>query len=192
MNFKDIHERYYNNYFYLDNNRNKVDEEQKHQDSYKAFLWMLKRAVEKTPLTINFLNKVANIINNSATFISNNIRTSDNITHLTDLDVDITKSEDIIKELNEVLNKYNNMPSNNLDELIKKDAYIMYEFVRIHPYEDGNGRLSSFIMVTDFISHGYELPIMNDYNEYIDYYHNKDLESYLRVLVDRNNNLTRK
>lgn len=192
MNFKDIHERYYNNYFYLDNNRNKVDEEQKHQDSYKAFLWMLKRAVEKTPLTINFLNKVANIINNSATFISNNLRTSDNITHLTDLDVDITKSEDIIKELNEVLNKYNNMPSNNLDELIKKDAYIMYEFVRIHPYEDGNGRLSSFIMVTDFISHGYELPIMNDYNEYIDYYHNKDLESYLRVLVDRNNNLTRK
>lgn len=192
MNFKDIHERYYNNYFYLNNNRNKVDEEQKHQDSYKAFLWMLKRAVEKTPLTINFLNKVANIINNSATFISNNIRTSDNITHLTDLDVDITKSEDIIKELNEVLNRYNNMPSNNLDELIKKDAYIMYEFVRIHPYEDGNGRLSSFIMVTDFISHGYELPIMNDYNEYIDYYHNKDLESYLRVLVDRNNNLTRK
>lgn len=192
MNFKDIHERYYNNYFYLDNNRNKVDEEQKHQDSYKAFLWMLKRAVEKTPLTINFLNKVANIINNSATFISNNLRTSDNITHLTDLDVDITKSEDIIKELNEVLNRYNNMPSNNLDELIKKDAYIMYEFVRIHPYEDGNGRLSSFIMVTDFISHGYELPIMNDYNEYIDYYHNKDLESYLRVLVDRNNNLTRK
>ena len=192
MNFKDIHERYYNNYFYLNNNRNKVDEEQKHQDSYKAFLWMLKRAVEKTPLTINFLNKVANIINNSATFISNNIRTSDNITHLTDLDVDITKSEDIIKELNEVLNKYNNMPSNNLDELIKKDAYIMYEFVRIHPYEDGNGRLSSFIMVTDFISHGYELPIMNDYNEYIDYYHKKDLESYLRVLVDRNNNLTRK
>lgn len=192
MNFKDIHERYYNNYFYLNNNRNKVDEEQKHQDSYKAFLWMLKRAVEKTPLTINFLNKVANIINNSATFISNNLRTSDNITHLTDLDVDITKSEDIIKELNEVLNKYNNMPSNNLDELIKKDAYIMYEFVRIHPYEDGNGRLSSFIMVTDFISHGYELPIMNDYNEYIDYYHNKDLESYLRVLVDRNNNLTRK
>lgn len=192
MNFKDIHERYYNNYFYLNNNRNKVDEEQKHQDSYKAFLWMLKRAVEKTPLTINFLNKVANIINNSATFISNNLRTSDNITHLTDLDVDITKSEDIIKELNEVLNRYNNMPSNNLDELIKKDAYIMYEFVRIHPYEDGNGRLSSFIMVTDFISHGYELPIMNDYNEYIDYYHNKDLESYLRVLVDRNNNLTRK
>lgn len=192
MNFKDIHERYYNNYFYLNNNRSKVDEEQKHQDSYKAFLWMLKRAVEKTPLTINFLNKVANIINNSATFISNNLRTSDNITHLTDLDVDITKSEDIIKELNEVLNKYNNMPSNNLDELIKKDAYIMYEFVRIHPYEDGNGRLSSFIMVTDFISHGYELPIMNDYNEYIDYYHNKDLESYLRVLVDRNNNLTRK
>ena len=192
MNFKDIHERYYNNYFYLNNNRNKVDEEQKHQDSYKAFLWMLKRAVEKTPLTINFLNKVANIINNSATFISNNLRTSDNITHLTDLDVDITKSEDIIKELNKVLNKYNNMPSNNLDELIKKDAYIMYEFVRIHPYEDGNGRLSSFIMVTDFISHGYELPIMNDYNEYIDYYHNKDLESYLRVLVDRNNNLTRK
>lgn len=192
MNFKDIHERYYNNYFYLNNNRNKVDEEQKHQDSYKAFLWMLKRAVEKTPLTINFLNKVANIINNSATFISNNLRTSDNITHLTDLDVDITKSEDIIKELNEVLNKYNNMPSNNLDELIKKDAYIMYEFVRIHPYEDGNGRLSSFIMVTDFISHGYELPIMNDYNEYIDYYHKKDLESYLRVLVDRNNNLTRK
>ena len=192
MNFKDIHERYYNNYFYLNNNRNKVDEEQKHQDSYKAFLWMLKRAVEKTPLTINFLNKVANIINNSAAFISNNLRTSDNITHLTDLDVDITKSEDIIKELNEVLNKYNNMPSNNLDELIKKDAYIMYEFVRIHPYEDGNGRLSSFIMVTDFISHGYELPIMNDYNEYIDYYHNKDLESYLRVLVDRNNNLTRK
>lgn len=192
MNFKDIHERYYNNYFYLNNNRNKVDEEQKHQDSYKAFLWMLKRAVEKTPLTINFLNKVANIINNSATFISNNLRTSDNITHLTDLDVDITKSEDIIKELNEVLNKYNNMPSNNLDELIKKDAYIMYEFVRIHPYEDGNGRLSSFIMVTDFISHGYELPIMNDYNEYKDYYHNKDLESYLRVLVDRNNNLTRK
>ena len=192
MNFKDIHERYYNNYFYLNNNRNKVDEEQKHQDSYKAFLWMLKRAVEKTPLTINFLNKVANIINNSATFISNNIRTSDNITHLTDLDVDITKSEDIIKELNEVLNRYNNMPSNNLDELIKKDAYIMYEFVRVHPYEDGNGRLSSFIMVTDFISHGYELPIMNDYNEYIDYYHKKDLESYLRVLVDRNNNLTRK
>ena len=192
MNFKDIHERYYNNYFYLDNNRNKVDEEQKHQDSYKAFLWMLKRAVEKTPLTINFLNKVANIINNSATFISNNLRTSDNITHLTDLDVDITKSEDIIKELNVVLNRYNNMPSNNLDELIKKDAYIMYEFVRIHPYEDGNGRLSSFIMVTDFISHGYELPIMNDYNEYIDYYHKKDLESYLRVLVDRNNNLTRK
>lgn len=192
MNFKDIHERYYNNYFYLNNNRNKVDEEQKHQDSYKAFLWMLKRAVEKTPLTINFLNKVANIINNSATFISNNLRTSDNITHLTDLDVDITKSEDIIKELNEVLNRYNNMPSNNLDELIKKDAYIMYEFVRIHPYEDGNGRLSSFIMVTDFISHGYELPIMNDYNEYIDYYHKKDLESYLRVLVDRNNNLTRK
>lgn len=192
MNFKDIHERYYNNYFYLNNNRSKVDEEQKHQDSYKAFLWMLKRAVEKTPLTINFLNKVANIINNSATFISNNLRTSDNITHLTDLDVDITKSEDIIKELNIVLNRYNNMPSNNLDELIKKDAYIMYEFVRIHPYEDGNGRLSSFIMVTDFISHGYELPIMNDYNEYIDYYHNKDLESYLRVLVDRNNNLTRK
>ncbi len=75
-----------------------------------------------------------------------------------------------------------------IQEVIKVSAYIHAELIRIHPFRDGNGRVSRLVM--NYILRKYNLPLlpMNvPKQEYIDtlnhYYKTKDIEPLCELLI---------
>jgi len=63
-------------------------------------------------------------------------------------DFKIAKAEDIEKELEELIKKYNDFIKNekvNLKEILAFVVYFHNEFQHIHPFEDGNSRTTRLI-----------------------------------------------
>jgi len=89
--------------------------------------------------------------------------------------------KDFYYSLNEKSSKYNP---------IELAAYTHAEFVRIHPFPDGNGRTSRLIMNYQLMHNGY-MPIsiqnkdkLNYYNALEEYAVNNNLESFTKIIFD--------
>lgn len=75
--------------------------------------------------------------------------------------------------MKELLNKYYNEWS-NLD-IFEREALFNIEFLRIHPFEDGNGRTSRLILNYNIIRQGHA-PIVIPANIREEYFHARNIE----------------
>ncbi len=69
-----------------------------------------------------------------------------------------TKSADVSKEIKGLLKKYNRNKSKTLQEIIE----FHYEFEKIHPFQDGNGRVGRLIMFKECLRNGITPFIIED------------------------------
>ena len=91
-----------------------------------------------------------------------------------------TKPENVCKELKALLKSYNNIKQKSLKEIIE----FHYEFERIHPFQDGNGRVGRLIMFKECLRNGITpFIIENDIKEF--YYRGlKEWKNEQGYLVD--------
>ena len=123
-------------------------------DNFKAFNMLLDKLNKDKDkkLTQDLIKQVANTINTHASYISNNYRTIDNEVKFEDK-YPIEKSRNIPKKMELLLdNYYNNWK--NLD-LFEREALFNIEFLRIHPFDDGNGRTSRLILNYNMLLNGH-------------------------------------
>ena len=123
-------------------------------------------------LNENLIIEVANTINTHSMYISNGYRKIDNDVKFENK-YSIEKSDNISNAMKELLNKYYNEWS-NLD-IFEREALFNIEFLRIHPFEDGNGRTSRLILNYNIIRQGHA-PIVIPANIREEYFHARNIE----------------
>ena len=123
-------------------------------DNYEAFNILLEKLTskEERPLTQELIIKVANTINAHADYISFGYRKLGNDVKFEDK-YPIEKHENIKNKMQELLDKYYGEWS-KLD-VFEREARFNIEFLRIHPFEDGNGRTSRLLLNFNLLRQGY-------------------------------------
>lgn len=112
------------------------------KDNMKAFELLLYKLNFNEQLSEDLIIDVANIINRSNMFITDGYRKVGNTIGGTN--ILISKPENIRRDLIKLIDDYNNN-WNNLDPFLK-EAQFHIKFIRIHPFEDGNGRTARLIL----------------------------------------------
>lgn len=96
-----------------------------------------------------------------------------------------SQATNVEKELKELLLKFFELRKNENVHPLTKIAYFHYEFLKIHPFLDGNGRISRLLMNISLMSFGY-LPILIAVEDRVDYFSALDQcnKGNLNSLVD--------
>ena len=110
------------------------------RDNYRAFQKLL--TMFSYDMSEDFIIDIANTINKSSTYISNGYRKLGRT--LGDTNEPISDPKDIKSDMEKLLYNYYN-EWNNLDPYLR-EAKFNIEFLRIHPFEDGNGRTSRLLL----------------------------------------------
>lgn len=101
---------------------------------------------------------------------------------LTGANFEAADKNSVLNELDYLLNNYN-----NLDEEMspfEKEAYLLINLIRIHPFEDGNKRTAKLIMNMNLIKQNI-LPIVifeNQTEEFYSYIENNDIQGFAKLL----------
>lgn len=144
-------------------------------DNFKAFKILLNKLYDNEPLTEELIIEVANTVNKHAMYIKNGYRSLDNNVKFESI-YPIEKASNIKEKMKELLDNYNNKWS-NLD-IMEREALFNIEFLRIHPFEDGNGRTSRLIINYNMLRLGHA-PILipnKTRNKYFNARNNEDVE----------------
>ncbi len=93
---------------------------------------------------------------------------------------DTTNPEDVADEMKKLLQKYNEKKDVKIEDIIQ----FHFEFERIHPFQDGNGRVGRMIMFKECLKHSITpFIIQNDIKQY--YYRGlSEFESEKGFLID--------
>lgn len=110
------------------------------RDNYRAFQKLL--TMFSYDMSEDLIIDIANTINKSSTYISNGYRKLGRT--LGDTNEPISDPKDIKSDMEKLLYNYYN-EWNNLDPYLR-EAKFNIEFLRIHPFEDGNGRTSRLLL----------------------------------------------
>lgn len=143
-------------------------------DSMKAFISLLERLKNSDKLSVDLINEVAVMVNNSSPYISNSYRKIGNF--LMGTDISISKPCDIDSDMKKLVDDYNKLEMDPYD----KEAWFHIGFIRIHPYEDGNGRTSRLIMNYNLLKEGMSPVIIT--NDLLSIYYEAIHENDVRKL----------
>ncbi len=93
---------------------------------------------------------------------------------------DTTNPEDVAEEMKKLLQKYNEKKDVKIEDIIQ----FHFEFERIHPFQDGNGRVGRMVMFKECLKHSITpFIIQNDIKQY--YYRGlSEFESEKGYLID--------
>ena len=81
-------------------------------------------------------------------------------------------------KMNEIIRLYQQLHQNEVHPLVRT-AVLVYEFLTIHPFQDGNGRMSRLLTTLSLLQQGY------DWVQYVSFEHQIEStkKSYYQVLV---------
>lgn len=124
------------------------------KDNYDAFYVLLKEMAKENekPLTQELIIEIANTINKHSAYISNGYRKGLKGLKLSDK-FPISDPEYIKTDMEKLLEKYYG-EWQELD-VFEREALFNIEFIRIHPFEDGNGRTSRLILNFNLLMQGH-------------------------------------
>lgn len=113
------------------------------RDNYKAIEILYNELQNRNRITEELIIKIADTINKHSMYISNGYRKVDNKVSFNN-EFPIDKPENIKENLNNLIDKYYNEWKDM--DIFEREARFNVEFIRIHPFEDGNGRASRLLL----------------------------------------------
>lgn len=140
------------------------------RDNMKAFKYLLNKLQSDELLSKETIMQCANMVNESAIYISSGYRTYGNT--ITDTDIPISDANEIEKDMDRIIAEYNNDITTGENAFIR-EAKFHINFIRIHPFEDGNGRTGRLLLNHNLLREDIAPVIITD--DLIEYY-----QSYIR------------
>lgn len=139
------------------------------KDNMAAFKYLLDSMYLGETLNLKLINDVASLVNNSAIYISNGYRKIGN--NLNETDIQISNPENIEDNMKKLISKY--FTEWKEMDIFEREARFHIEFIKIHPFEDGNGRTSRLLLNFNLLRNGFAPVIIT--NDLLEFYH-----SYIR------------
>lgn len=142
------------------------------KDNIKAFEYLLENL--NKPFSEQIIIKVANLINNSSIYISDGYRNYGE--YIADSNIPLSKPKDIHNDLLKLINNYYHN-WNDMDPF-EREAKFHIDFIRIHPFEDGNGRTARLLLNFNLLSQNLPPVIITDNldNDYKSYIRDKNIQ----------------
>lgn len=142
------------------------------RDNMRAFKYLLGTNSEN--LTEEIIINTANIINASSLYISSGYRKIGEI--LADSDIPISKPEQIQDDIKNLIHEYY-YDWKDIDPY-EREARFHIKFIRIHPFEDGNGRTARLLLNSNLLNQNLApIIITDDLDEYYkSYIHDESVE----------------
>lgn len=142
------------------------------KDNIKAFEYLLENL--NKPFSEQIIIKVANLINNSSIYISDGYRNYGE--YIADSNIPLSKPKDIRNDLLKLINNYYHN-WNDMDPF-EREAKFHIDFIRIHPFEDGNGRTARLLLNFNLLSQNLPPVIITDNldNDYKSYIRDKNIQ----------------
>ncbi|MDD3341026.1 MAG: Fic family protein [Bacilli bacterium] len=152
------------------------------RDNMNAFKLLLDYRKKGQPISEQIIMKTASKVNESALYISEYYRQSG--TYLAETNIEITPPEEIPIKMEELLKRYS-IEWAGLDPF-EREAKFHIEFIKIHPFEDGNGRTSRLLLNYNLLCQGIAPAIITDdllpyYHEYIKNSDFSSMENLFRI-----------
>lgn len=121
------------------------------KDNMEAFKYLIKNMFRGKELDTEIIIRTANKINASMPFVLNGYRNTGAPT-IVDSEVPISKPETIERDMEYLVENYNTIWA--LEDPYVREALFHICFIRIHPFEDGNGRTGRLIMNYNLLKQG--------------------------------------
>lgn len=160
-------------------NVDKPENALKLKDSMDAFKKLMNYVSNKNQLTEELIKDIANIVNESAIYISKDYRTTGD--YLADTDISIAHPRMIQENMQNLLVKYYGLWQ-KLD-VFEREARFHIDFILIHPFEDGNGRTSRLILNYNLLNQNKAPVVITDdlLEIYHDFIRRKDYEKLAKL-----------
>lgn len=142
------------------------------KDNIKCFKYLLSNL--NKPLSEQMIIKVANLINESSIYISEGYRNYGE--YLAESDIPISNPKNIQNNMLRLINNY----YNNWKDIdpYEREARFHIELIRIHPFEDGNGRTGRLLLNFNLLSQNIPPVIITDEldDEYKQFIHDENIQ----------------
>jgi len=142
------------------------------KDNIKAFEYLLENL--NIPLSEQMIIKVANLINASSIYISEGYRNYGEYLAESNIPISNPKSirNDMLKLINDYYHNWKDM------DPFEREARFHIDFIRIHPFEDGNGRTGRLLLNFNLLSQNIPPVIITEDldNNYKKFIHDKNIK----------------
>ncbi len=145
---------------------------------FNALMYLNKEAENNNTITEELILKTHNLVSGKHLTYKNRFRDDQNVVKDSETGKIVympPEAKDVKNLINQMIKEFNGKNTNDIPIPIKA-GIVAYEFVTIHPFWDGNGRLSRLLATYILKSYGYDLKgfyvVEEFYDKNIDDYYN--------------------
>lgn len=145
---------------------------------FNALMYLNKEAENNNTITEDLILKTHNLVSGKHLTYKNSFRDDQNVVKDSETGTIVympPEAKDIKNLINQMIKEFNGKNTNDIPIPIKA-GIVAYEFVTIHPFWDGNGRLSRLLATYILKAYGYDLKgfyvVEEFYDKNIDDYYN--------------------
>lgn len=145
---------------------------------FNALMYLNKEAENNNTITEELILKTHNLVSGKHLTYKNSFRNDQNVVKDSETGTIVympPEAKDVKSLINQMIKEFNGKNTNDIPIPIKA-GIVAYEFVTIHPFWDGNGRLSRLLATYILKAYGYDLKgfyvVEEFYDKNIDDYYN--------------------
>ena len=145
---------------------------------FNALMYLNKEAENNNTITEELILKTHNLVSGKHLTYKNSFRDDQNVVKDSETGTIVympPEAKDVKNLINQMIKEFNGKNTNDIPIPIKA-GIVAYEFVTIHPFWDGNGRLSRLLATYILRAYGYDLKgfyvVEEFYDKNIDDYYN--------------------
>lgn len=145
---------------------------------YNALMYLYKEAEKNNNITEELILKVHNLVSGKKLSYKNTFRDAQNVVKDSETGSIVympPEAKDVKSLISQMIKEFN---AKNDIPIVIKAGIVAYEFVTIHPFWDGNGRISRLLATYILKSYGYDLKAFYVMEEFYD----NNIEDYYNSL----------